>query len=568
MKSIVWSSLAFIFLPLIADAQAPICSPHKQQLANRESLASSSTFAKPYNPDYMPKLPAVGSGPYCDPLYGFPVTRVDNPSLVANNGTITSGIQVTLQDAYANPSVGFSRDGSKLQLLGFMGTNGIYTLDTATLRVTKAEAFFAYPSWDGQVAPPEDGSDGGLGNVTTNGLGFGLTGGGVWHPENSNKMIALRGMFLYSVDLGSKMPAQNNAHPAVPLADLRSLFDWNQRTVPGQSGCPSADQCFVQRYPSLGDVSLVQCYSSANLKTWACTTYVRNLVGVQATSYVVFRLRSLDLPVDTNRQVRANAAKTNWEVLRWFVNGIDTSSPDVFRTIKMYNSDTHAVEARGLQNPYNGGYKVSLDPSGRFLYFSGSRPPDQPTLNPLPFVYDLTRPLNNGSDDASFALINDLSGHSAVGSGTLISMDYESPLGIRKWDLAGLIYNDLSLTVNIGVPFTSMPGGIELSDYLALPAIDSTLVAYSGPPEIGNPAYANEIRVITTNPITGARIITRVAYVNSAIPTGWGTKIDLRQPMVSPNGDLIAFSTNFGNTSEQPFDDRAGASYVMVVRIK
>ena len=582
---LAWSCLVLSCLPLVAQAHSPICLPTRQQLENRKSSVSSSNFPKPTTPDHMPQLPAVGAPPYCDPLFGFPVVRIDNPNLVTGNGVHT-GPQVTMQDAYANPAVGFNADGSKLQLESVAGANGIYSIDKATLKVSHAEAFYAYPTWDGIEAPPEDGSDGGLGAYATNGLGYGLLGAGVWHPTNPNKMITLRGLFLYSVDLTSTMPSQNKAHPAVPIADLRSLFDWNQKTLPGQAGCPSASRCFHQRYPTLEDVSLVQCYSSSDLKTWVCTTYLGylNHLGAKgyplsktacdtpgacmATNYVVFRLHSLEPPVDPSRQARAHAAKTNWEIVKLVVNGIDTPRPDVFRTIQMRDSSTNTTAALSLKNKYNGGYKVSISPDGRFVYLSGATPVGHPTLNPIPFVQDLTRPISHGNEGATFAVMNNIAGHAAVGNGEMISMDYETPMGIRKWDLAALTYNDVNPAVNIGVPFSVMPLGIQLSDYLALPSKDNALVGYAGPPEVGNPAYANEIRMVSTDPINGSRQVTRVAYLNGAIPAGWAGKIDLRQPMVSPAGDMIAFSTNYGNTAVQPFSDRAGASYVMVVRVK
>jgi hypothetical protein len=337
-----------------------------------------------------------------------------------------------------------------------------------------------------------------------------------------------------------KHTANTGQHPAVPIADLGSLFTE-----------------FHARYPA-NQVGLNTCYHSKDLLTWACNLYVGRGPTYCNTpnscinaGYVMFRLHSLTPPADAS--LRPAAAAANWTIITKFINGIDTPDPNTYRTLSFTDSSNGKRVDVNFYNVFSGGYKIRIDRTGRYLLCLESRL----------IVLDTARlsPTNPVGTAADFVFLN-VGGHGSTGSANAY---YQGTLdtgpGWRKWTFQDLT-NDASQATNQGKYLAPEPQYPQ-STYLSLNGAETSVAAYYGPPLNPPFVYGNEIVTIDTN--TGA--ITRIAYVNGVAEPGFtANSIDLRQLAYSPDGKYVAYSTNYGNSTSYT-SSVFGASYVMVAKV-
>ena len=440
-----------------------------------------------------PALPLAGQK-YCDPTFGTEVLRISDDDSMLN-----------MVDN--NSQVGFNKDSSKIATFTGGGVIRVYDLDPVSLtKIGQGKTIWPIPAPDGGYLE---------GNATT----------AFWsRADNSDaKHTILIGARLsyYKVDV--------DTGKATLLADLRNLVSSSLPTNPNNFGKLSFNRCSAS-----SDTSIIGC--AIVLRT-PDERYPR--VG-----YVVFQLLS---------QFSSDPSQ-NWIIKAKFINGIDSREVDTFQDFTMRGSDgvTYTYSA---YNPYEGGYKIAIDRSGRFLVLSAGTG----GLN-----YNSSIVVDTVKQSANQQAVSFLQagGHGDFGNRVFVGMTTSygtCSTCMKKWDLSTLT-SDPNPDQNNGTPITDPFGwlmlGAQYNSLMAADGVETTLVLACPSSGCGAnpPAYIGEIMNLSIN---GSKVIKRLVRLNNTLSTFGYNYI---QTLQSLDGKLVAFTSNFGKPD--------GQSHVFIVRVR
>jgi hypothetical protein len=480
-----------------------VCEPTARQLANRASRESIPMTD-------FPRLPDPGQK-YCDPTFGTEVMRVSDIVRDAvvdytNNGNVVGPLG----------QFGFNKNSTRFGLFTTSGLVRLYTLDPEEL--TASGGKYLYP-------------------VVYNArpLSFNsstLVWSGSSAADAPDTILFGAGMSIYKVNVTQPV---NGQYRAQMIADFSKIFDSSKDTNPKNYGVPS----------------LMRCTASRDTLTFGCSIMIATPAGAYPRiGYIVARLYShaTDRPT------------TNWQIKAQHINGIDSDDMAGYQTVELPGSDDKA-HTYTLTSPYEpglderGGYKFSIDKSGRFALFGSWDPQGEAGKYNTNVVLDLEK-VANGDQPFSFLQAG---GHGDVGYGIYVGMNTAyGTCGscMKTWDLATL-NSDPVVTENNGTPITSPLGYSYARQYnSAFANGDQTAVVLACPLAgcTDNPAaFAGEVFNLDT---TGVDKTTRLARLNNVIYSDDYVEL---QPIQSPDGRFTAFTTNYG--------DRTGKKYVMIVRV-
>ena len=212
----------------------------------------------------------------------------------------------------------------------------------------------------------------------------------------------------------------------------------------------------------------------------------------------------------------------------------------------------------------HGGYKLAIDKSGRYVQFFAWEPSHLDsdyvdTYNPS-VILDLVA-LAASSQPFSF---QQAGGHGDIGTGFEVQQTTYNGTCVtcfKRWDLASLS-SDPSPFVNNGTQISSALGYSYGRQYTSLYATGGTTASIVLACPVGGcsstpTVYSDEVINMPTDgsAIAGSGI-TRLVRVNEVLTTTGFVDFQLIQ---SPDGKLIAYTSNFGDTT--------GKSYVFIVRV-
>jgi hypothetical protein len=235
----------------------------------------------------------------------------------------------------------------------------------------------------------------------------------------------------------------------------------------------------------------------------------------------------------------------NVTILKRWINGVESSAPNVYQQILLPDqANPGTFTSLDLNNNYNGGYKFYLDRSGKYIVWLPQK---------YAGVYDVA--------NDRWGILPDNFDHFAMGSAKMVGDCTSGAAGV--WDFTTFTWNNGNIGINHCTDLGIGAGnGGAASYYYVLSADDTALWAYDGPSQTStNQSYFNELRQINL----ATKAVKRTIYA-AGDATGW-TGLDLRQPMISPDGSLVAWSTNLKDRT-QIFEERVGACFVVVARVK
>lgn len=403
--------------------------------------------------------------------------------------------------------VGFNQDSTRFATRTGEGQIRVYLLNPQSLTVEGPGVTIGYPI------------------ERANGQGDPIgCNSAVWSQFDDEEapatLLCTFGMTLYAVHTDHKT--------AEPLADLNSLFDTPAESNPLR----------------LGTLQLIRCSGSHNTRVIGCTILLRTPAEeYPRIGYVVFELHA----------GRTTDAKTNWTLKAKFINGVDSPSISDYQTVRLESID-YTLVSRFEPGGERGGYKPVLDRSGRYLIFLLTDPPVAEKYNSM-LILDLEKV--PAKEDQPFSILQ-AGGHGDVGAGVYVGMTTAGgscPTCMKRWQLPTLTSED-DPAANNGDEISPALGWDFYKQYnsmLAAPQTETSIVLTC--PVGGCPVHVPYLGELFNLKVDGSQATTRLALLGHVSGTGY----EELQPMQSPDGKLIAFSSNFGS--------RLGRVHTFIVRV-
>ena len=331
--------------------------------------------------------------------------------------------------------------------------------------------------------------------------------------EAPNTLIVASGMSYYKLNVVTGI--------ATPLANLNSLM--------------------IRSITALGTPSLYRCSASTDTRTIGCSILLRTSTGYPRMGYVVFSILS---------QNPTNPAK-NWTLKAKFINGIDSPNIQSFQSIQRTGSDA-VTYSFPFYNALEGGYKVALDKSGRYLTIYL-----WPTDNNTSAVMDTVK-LAANQQPYSFVQTG---GHGDMSDGFYVGISLSPnpniPRIAKRWDFASLTADPNPTRNNgtiISAPF-NFAEGFEYVNFFS--GIGEATFSFACPVGGCGPAPAALQGEIVNLKMDGSGTIRRLAQMNNVRdPNVFYQPL---QTFQNPDGRFVAFSSNFGDTT--------GRAHVFVIRV-
>lgn len=476
------------------------CIPTSTQLANR---TSTSAIAVPT----QPALPAAGHS-YCDPTYGTRVLRVSDDAYLDNSVSVVG-------------AVAWNKSSTRLATIVTGGLLRTYSVNPT-----------AFTSSAGTTIYPIVNAVGGAA-LSFNSAAF------FWSlssdSDAADTLLIVSGMSVYKLNVTT--PPVSGNYQAYKIADLSSLVTtlWNP---------------FLQRCSASSDTGVIGCSIELGASDPGGHEFAR--VG-----YVVFTLPTQSTASPT----------TNWAVKAKFVNGVDSATISDYQSVTRLSANDGVTWTYQYTSVYEqgigagGGYKFYLDRTGRYILFSAYTSNDagytSGRYNPQ-VVVDM-----NGSG-ASAITFTQGGGHGDPGYGTFVGENTSYglyPAQMKLWTLASMTTDPgPDVVVNNGVALTAYLGYTNGRGYnnnfannnLSVVVFSCATGGCSSPPD----AYIGDVWTVN---ITGYQITKRLARIHYLLT---GTQYAELQPVVSLDGTLVAFTTNYQVTTTP-----VNTNYVMVTRM-
>lgn len=472
-----------IVVCLFSEVDGQIYHRFRKNSAGLACLNGTADGPAPGTPTLVPVPPTIPSG-WTTPAKNYAWCDPFSNTLVRRVSDMNS-------EPDLNKSIGFSPLGTKIQVFETGGVSYVYPIDTNTL-VSGTKKIFATAN-----APAVSYSDG-YTEVS-------ISAGGLWVDENT--VIAVGQRALWKVDVSGSSP-----FPASLLAELSPTLMVYKAAYPSSTYEPIFSRCFSSnsRLQWICRITL-----SAASSTGACGAGCPNDLG-----YIAFTLPNLNVPVDRT------AAQSNYTVRRKFFNGIDSANLGVYQTTGTGDPVHNSSEAR---------YKLFCGTVCDYAVFTVDSSYSR-VLNLDTGAWSTMETGNHGYEGSNFSIYGSIGGAFPIKKLTYGG----SPSGISILDKP-CFYLCISGYIHGGdneVPVIyEGPSAAELLNFN---------YPY-GPPEgvVASPnnyyAYNNRVSKIvggTVSPIA-------YAYVG-VVSTYPSPPTDLRQPMVSPDGTMVMFNSNFG----------------------
>jgi hypothetical protein len=481
-----------------------------RQVASGGSLCTptASVPGAPNSSSSTWTVPPYGST-YCDPISGIPVTRITQ----TGDAFITD----------PNAQFGFSADNSRF-LAATTGSPLIVYLNPDT-RIPEANYIFNAPA-DPAISYPDT-------------FEPALTAGGVW--IDNTKLLAKGQRSLFVVDTAGPPP-----YTARILADFTNIIAVFKGTYPALDRDATLDECFfaTDRRKGFCRIALLDLAATSY-----CVSACPSNVG-----YVAFQLGTL---IPTLGSGARAAALANVTQRRRFFNGLDSAN---FNTFQVPTGAAMGSFAEPLLSPYNGGYKNTWDKSGEFAYFATTSDPSS--------AHAVLR-ISDGTWTRS-----KLGNHGIVGHGIVQQQETGGGYDLRTFTLgdatpgaengvflAGPLcfFYCASMYMHSGnndIPY--LYEGPDVSSYWG------TGYPFGPPRGNGSGGFSAPNRIWRV----GAETFTPVMYVYNTLKPGYTVgQIDIKQPIVSPDGKLMAMPMNFGDHSSNPFWWTWGNSVLMIAKL-